>query len=128
MDLYAENILDHYHHPHHKLPLPLGEGWGEGRVVREEKNVSCGDKLTVALLIEDNHLTNIAWTGEGCAISQAAMSMLSDELIGKSLTEINALTPKTILALLNVPIGTRRMKCALLGLEAVKNAISMWSR
>src|SRR3989344_6103081 len=104
MDLYAENILDHYHHPHHKGAL------ASPTVTHEEKNVSCGDRLSVQLHITDNlnpaaavpgrGIKEIAWTGEGCAISQAAMSMLSDELIGKSLEEIDTLTPETILALL----------------------------
>lgn len=124
MDIYAENIIDHYKHPHNKLPLPLGEGRGEGNFVRhEEKNISCGDTVTVDLSIENDSIVAIGWTGEGCAISQAAMSILSDELKGKSLKEIDVLNADAIKTMLGVPIGSRRMKCALLCLHALKNAI-----
>lgn len=123
MDLYADNILDHYRAPRHKSPLPLGEDQGEGRVVHQEKNLSCGDTLTISLTIEENAINDIRWTGDGCAISQAAMSMMAEELIGKSTDDADAITPATIRALLGVPVGARRIKCALLCLHTLKNAL-----
>ncbi len=137
MDLYAENILDHYRHPRNKnLPSPSGRGvgarpapersdWcgGEGLVVHEEVNLSCGDSLTISLVITDDRITEIGWDGNGCAISQAAMSMLSEELMGKSLKEIELMEKKDIYELLGVPVGPRRFKCALLCLHTLKNAM-----
>ena len=123
MDLYAENILEHYRAPRGKLPLPAGEGWGEGFFQHTENNPACGDEITVGLTMHDDHIQDIHWDGTGCAISQAAMSMLSEELEGKSLDEVDALTKEDILTLLGVPIGPRRLKCALLGLHACKNAL-----
>ena len=117
MDLYAENILDHYRHPRGKQPL------SSPTVMHEEVNVSCGDALKVFLMIKNDRVDAVGWEGTGCAISQAAMSMLSEELAGKLLKEIAAINKETMFAMLGVPIGARRLKCALLGLQAVQNAI-----
>lgn len=119
MDLYAENILEHYRNPR-------GKGTGnskQGTVTHSEANVSCGDELTVSLLIESNVIRRITWDGIGCAISQAAMSMLSEELENVTLSSVEGLSKDNIYDLLGIPVSTRRMKCALLCLHAVKNAL-----
>ena len=120
MDLYAETILDHYRHPHGKRVLK------NPTITHSEKNLSCGDALSLSLVIEKNIITEIGWSGEGCAISQAAMSMLSETVWGKTPEEIDALSKDSIFSLLKVPISARRMKCALLGLHTLKNAIRAW--
>lgn len=117
MDLYAENILDHYRHPRHAGDL------AEPAVTHGEENVSCGDTIDLSLKIENGMVTDVGWHGTGCAISQAAMSLLSEELIGKAIADVESLTPKHIYDLLGVEIGPRRVKCALLCLHALKNAI-----
>ncbi|MCA9370526.1 MAG: iron-sulfur cluster assembly scaffold protein [Candidatus Peregrinibacteria bacterium] len=118
MDLYAENILDHYRNPRNR-----GEGNGAS-MTGNEVNPSCGDELTVHLWIENGMLIKLEWEGTGCAISQAGMSILSEELIGKSVDEVLALKKDDVYALLGVPIGPRRYKCALLCLHTVKNAFA----
>jgi len=122
MDLYADNILDHYKHPRHKNVM------SDATVTHAEKNLSCGDTVTVTLKIDDDRVTEIGWQGEGCAISQAAMSLLSEELTGKTLAELDALTPDEMRAMLGIEIGNRRIKCALLGLHTVKNAIHTYRK
>lgn len=117
MDLYAENVLDHYRHPRNKTTLD------DASVTREEKNWSCGDALALSLKIEGQTITEIGWAGEGCAVSQAAMSILSESLPGRTLADIDALTKEDILELLAIPVGARRMKCALLCLHTLKNAL-----
>lgn len=117
MDVYAENILDHYRHPRGKTPLP------GATMQHEEVNVSCGDTLTIFLTINGGTVTGIGWDGAGCAISQAAMSMLAEELEGKTVGQLEALTKADIYTLLGVPVGPRRVKCALLCLHALKNAL-----
>ncbi len=117
MDLYAENILDHYKHPRMQGELP------DVTVQHEEKNISCGDTITVTMKVENGTISNLRWTGTGCAISQAAMSMIAEELEGKKTEAIDALTTDDIRALLHVPIGNRRVKCALLCLHTLKNAL-----
>ena len=117
MDLYAETILDHYRHPRGKERLPSPS------VTHAEVNLSCGDELTLSLGIHDDHIRKIGWEGSGCAISQSAMSMLGEELEGKSLAEAASLSKDDVYALLGVPVGPRRIKCALLCLHALKNAV-----
>ncbi len=117
MDLYAENILDHYRHPRGKRPVTAPT------VTHEEINVSCGDALTISLVIANDQITAVGWEGSGCAISQAAISMLSEELTGKSLKEIESMTKEDVYELLGVPVGPRRFKCALLCLHTLKNAV-----
>jgi nitrogen fixation protein NifU and related proteins len=117
MDLYAENILDHYRSPRGTQPIA-------GEVIEHhEENASCGDELTVRLRINDGKIEALSWSGTGCAISQAAMSMLSEEVADLTADAVLALKPKDIFDLLGVPIGPRRMKCALLGLHAVRNTL-----
>lgn len=120
MDLYAENILDHYRHPRNKQKLAPDLQYLVSHI---EANLSCGDEISISLNINDNRILEISWDGTGCAISQAAMSLLSEELKDKTIQEIDALTPKEMYELLGVPIGPRRVKCALLGLHALKNAM-----
>ncbi len=117
MDLYADNILDHYRHPRGKQVL------SHPSASHQEENISCGDELTVQLTIENERVIEIGWQGTGCAISQAAMSMLSEELAGMSIEDIEQLSPQHVYDLLGVPVGPRRHKCALLCLHTLKNAL-----
>ncbi len=117
MDLYAENILDHYRTPRHKGTI------AEATVTHGEKNPSCGDALALSLRMENEVIQEVAWEGEGCAISQAGMSMLAEGLLGLTVAQAAALDRDHILALLGVPIGPRRIKCALLALHTLKNAL-----
>ena len=120
MDVYAENVLDHYRQPRNKCSAMCNL---QSAISHTEENLSCGDTITVHLVIEEDHITSISWDGTGCAISQAAMSMLSEELAEKTLIEIEGLTPQNVYDLLGVPIGPRRTKCALLGLHTLNNAL-----
>ena len=117
MDIYAENILDHFRHPRNAGAL------SDATVSHEEWNHACGDELRLSLLINDGIVAKIAWTGTGCAISQASISILSEELIGKKAVDVLALTKDDVYKLLGVPVGPRRFKCALMSLHTAKNAI-----
>lgn len=114
--IYKENILDHYKHPRNKRII-------ENAVTYKDLNPLCGDTIQVFLVIKNGEVEDIAFQGKGCAISQAAMSMLTEELKGKNLEEINRLQRDDILSLLNIPIGPVRMKCAMLGLRTTQKAI-----
>lgn len=117
MDLYAENILEHFRDPQHTGVLI------DSDQQHHEGNPTCGDDVTLYIKVVDGVLTDMTWEGTGCAISQAAMSMLSDEVIGETTADIVSLSKEDILELLGVPVSSRRMKCALLGLHALKNAL-----
>ncbi len=119
MDLYADNILDHYRHPRKTGVL------SSPTVAHTEVNASCGDEITLQLHIVDDRIADISWSGTGCAISQAGMSMLSEEVVSKSISELHSFSPQPMFDLPNVPIGPRRLKCALLALHTVKNAIHL---
>lgn len=121
MDLYADTILDHYRHPrgNGRLPAPT--------VTQTVENSACGDAITIDLLIEGGNIVDLAWEGTGCAISQAGMSMLSEVIKGMSIADVLAIDQTQMTELLGVPIGLRRLECALLGLRAVKDAVTQWS-
>lgn len=119
MDLYADIILDHYRNPRHKSHPPKGEGI----IIHSESNPACGDEITVGMIIRNGRVAALQWDGTGCAISQAAMSMLSEKFWDESESTLATCTKEDMFALLGVPISPRRLKCALLGLHACKNAL-----
>lgn len=120
MDLYAENILDHYRNPHNKGKLE------NATVSFADSNPLCGDKIEMSVRISDvGVVEDIGFMGEGCAISQASASMLTDEVVGKSVDEVNAMTNEKIYEMLGVPLTTNRVKCALLSLVTLKKALAL---
>ncbi len=119
MDVYADQILEHYKHPRHTGVLENSSS------PHEEVNISCGDRLTVAVQVQDGILTDLTWNGSGCAISQAGMSLLSEHIIGKPLEELLSLKRKDVLEFLGVPVSERRLKCALLCLHTLQNTLRL---
>ncbi|MFZ2487027.1 MAG: SUF system NifU family Fe-S cluster assembly protein [Anaerolineae bacterium] len=115
--LYREAILDHYRHPRHKGHLEHAD------ISHFDHNPFCGDEITLELKIVDGIVTDAAFDGRGCAISQASASMMTEEIIGKSLDELKGWTKDDILDLLGIEIGPVRLKCALLPLKALKAGV-----
>jgi nitrogen fixation NifU-like protein len=113
-DLAQANILDHYRHPrnHGTIEHPT--------VSREEFNPLCGDKIRLDLLIKDGIIDDLRFTGRGCTISQASTSMLTEALKGQPVEVAKTFGKEDVLDLLGIPIGYTRLKCALLGLKALK--------
>ncbi len=116
-NLYRELILDHYQHPHNHGEIP------DADVSYEDSNPLCGDRIRIDIKLQGNIVADVKFNGKGCAISQAAASMLTDELIGKSLDEIKKMDKQFVLDLLGIPLGPTRIKCALLPLKVIKAGV-----
>jgi nitrogen fixation protein NifU and related proteins len=116
-ELYRDQILEHYKRPHNF-----------GRLERfdldyADTNPFCGDEQHVYLRLDDEgRVAEVSFEGQGCAISTAATSLLTDELIGKTREELLRLPKEYVLELLGIEISATRMKCAMLGLKVIKSA------
>jgi nitrogen fixation NifU-like protein len=116
MHNYQEKILDHYHHPRKHGELANATHHAKGR------NTSCGDTMKFDLIIKNNIITDIAFVGDGCAISQAAASILAEHTCGHSVDELKKINKDVMLKLLEIPLLPARIKCGLLALETAQNA------
>jgi nitrogen fixation NifU-like protein len=116
--LYREHILDHYKHPRNFGELHPHD------LEAFEHNPLCGDELGVHIRVADGRIADLRFHGNGCAISQAAASIASEELIGMKLEEAAALSADWMIELLGIPISPARRKCALLALKTVRGAIT----
>ena len=114
-DMYREVILDHYKNPCNFGTLDPAD------ISYEDDNPLCGDKIRIDLrLDENNRIKEAAFSGHGCAISQASASMLTEEILGKTLDEVKQFGKEQILELLGIELGPVRLKCALLSLKVLK--------
>ncbi len=114
-DMYREQIIDLYQHPlnHGSLEQPTFS--------YEEDNPLCGDVIRMDVRQdEQGRVAAVAWGGDGCAISQASASLLSEEIKGMTLAEVRAFPKERLLELIGVPLSMARVKCALLSLKVLK--------
>jgi nitrogen fixation NifU-like protein len=116
-DLYRELVLDHYRNPRNHGRLDPADAHAEGH------NPLCGDQVSVTANLDGDRLSEIRFEGRGCAISQAATSMLTELVQGRTVSEIAAMTKDELLDALGIPITPVRLKCALLGLGVLKVAL-----
>ena len=117
--LYREVILDHYKNPR-------GHGVLEGAdAVAEGQNPLCGDEVTISVKFagDGDTIEDVGFEGRGCAISQAATSMLTEMVKGRKASEVAALPKEELLDEIGIPLTPIRLKCAILGLGVLKVAL-----
>jgi nitrogen fixation NifU-like protein len=116
MDLYREEVMDHYEHPRNR-----GELSGQGVVSEETTNASCGDRVHFYLRINDGFIVEAKWKGGGCAIMTASASKLSEYIVGKKVADLAVLSEAELAQRgVGFEVGTGRLKCLLLPIAAVK--------
>lgn len=117
-DLYRQLIIDRYKNPLYRGSLDPHD------IAFEDDNPLCGDHIRVELQVDDaGVVTNAAFNGRGCAVSQASADLLMETVIGKTLDEVKAITKDDLLALLGLDLGPVRLKCALLSLKVLKAGV-----
>ena len=115
--LYREVILDHYKNPRSHGLLDAPDVQAEGQ------NPLCGDEVTVSLRFDGDTISEVGFEGRGCAISQAATSMLTELVQGKTADEVARMPKEELLDEIGIPLTPVRLKCAILGLGVLKVAL-----
>jgi len=117
-DLYRQQIIDRY-----KNPLMRGE-LDPHDYSYEDDNPLCGDRIRIDLRVDgQGQITEAAFSGTGCAISQASADLLVESVVGKSLDEVKSLSKEDLLGMLGIELGPVRLKCALLSLKVLKAGV-----
>jgi nitrogen fixation NifU-like protein len=117
-DLYREQIIDRYKNPQMKGTLDPHD------YSYEDDNPLCGDRIRIDLRVDGTgRVSEAAFSGTGCAISQASADLLVESVVGKSLEDVKALTKDDILDMLGIELGPVRLKCALLSLKVLKAGV-----
>jgi len=116
-ELYKENILEHSRHPHNKKKL------ADVSFTEKASNPFCGDSLELEVFVDKDKIVDVGFLGEGCAISQAASSMVTDKIKGMSIDELRLFSPGDVYNLLGIQISPSRSQCALLPYQAITTII-----
>ena len=112
--LYSETLLDHFRHPRNYGDLPAAD------ISYESFNPVCGDRIRIALKLKDAVVQEVRFKGDGCAISTAAASVLTELVLGAKLEELSSITDNRLISALESDIKPARRQCALLPLEALR--------
>jgi nitrogen fixation protein NifU and related proteins len=116
-ELYRDQILEHYKRPHNFGRLD------DFDLEHEDNNPFCGDEQHIYIKLDDDgRVSGVSFEGQGCAISTAATSLLTDEVIGMTREELLRIPKQDVLELLGIEISATRMKCAMLGVKVIKSA------
>jgi nitrogen fixation NifU-like protein len=116
-ELYRDNILDHYKNPRSHGEIEQADAQAEGM------NPLCGDEVSIFVALNGDTIEDIKFRGRGCAISQAATSMLMEMVKGRSAAEVADMSRDELLEEVGIPLTPVRLKCALLGLGVLKVAL-----
>ena len=119
MELYTEVIVDLAKNPLNRRSIENATHTGSG------VNTTCGDHVRLYLLVKDGVVTDASWEGDGCAISSASASVLTEELKGKSTEEVAHFDKEALMRVMEIPaLGPARVKCLTLSLETLQSALA----
>jgi len=114
-ELYQEHILDHYAHPRNAGRLKNPD------IVADADDPSCGDQVHLEIALDAaGRVEQVAFEGEGCMVSMASTSIFTEKIKGRTVNELESLTEEDALAMLDVPVGPNRRRCALTPLAALR--------
>lgn len=116
-ELYREVILDHYKNPRGHGVVEPADAEAEGM------NPLCGDEVAISVSFDGDRIDDVKFRGRGCAISQAATSMLMEMVTGRTAAEVAEMSREELLEEVGIPLTPIRLKCALLGLGVLKVAL-----
>jgi nitrogen fixation NifU-like protein len=116
-NIYREHILDHYGNPRNQGTLE------DADISCERDNIVCGDVVRLDIKLEDDRVSEVRFSGEGCVVSMASASMFTEKIQGKTLEELRALKDEDVLEMLGVELGTSRVKCGLLPLRVLQEGL-----
>jgi nitrogen fixation NifU-like protein len=116
-EYYLERLKENYQNPQNVGELKDYDFYGRF------KNPTCGDNFEIYIKIKDNVVEDVKFKGEGCAISTASMSLVSEYLKGKIKEELNNIDKEKVLDILHIPISPGRLNCALMPMNVIKNAL-----
>lgn len=115
--IYREIILEHYKNPSNRGALDPND------FTYEDVNPLCGDEIRIDVRVQDDRISEIRFSGRGCAVSQASASILTEMVDGRTLAEVKAIGRDELLAEIGIPVSPARMKCAMLGLKVLKAGV-----
>ncbi|MCL4381928.1 iron-sulfur cluster assembly scaffold protein [Candidatus Marsarchaeota archaeon] len=120
-DLYAEDLIENYEHPHNKGRL------NDANATFHEYNPVCGDDITIYLKIEKGIIKEVKFDGDGCVISIASASLLTEAIKNRKINNVKKMDFEDLKKIIGIDPGPVRIKCATLSLKAVKEAIFLYS-
>jgi nitrogen fixation NifU-like protein len=120
--LYQEELLEHYKYPKYRTTIENPDFTGG------DYNPSCGDRVAIQGTVNDGVVTAIGFSGSGCVISQAAASMVTEACLGKTVADIQKMTSDDIKTMIKIPLGPTRLKCALLSLYVLQQALNDYTK
>jgi nitrogen fixation NifU-like protein len=112
--IYREIILDHYQNPRNRGTLDPAD------FTYEDTSPLCGDEVRIDVRVSGDRVSDVKFSGRGCAVSQASASILTEMVEGMPLAEVKTITKEDVLDEIGIPVSPARMSCALLGLKVLK--------
>jgi nitrogen fixation NifU-like protein len=116
--MYHEDLIEHYKFPDHRGTLE------NPTIAAQDLNPSCGDQISIQLILDGTRIAKIAFTGSGCIISQASADMLCAYALNKEISDLLKLTKDDILNMVKIELGPTRLKCALLAVQVLHRGIN----